>query len=166
MQIAKSLDRKSLVRIGGGGLVMAVLGAAVALVTTGALASAGTAVEQVSLAYTYTGTERLPSVVNKASADGWHGSVRCLLGQGRYYQKPGPDRASPLMLIFNEVDKLVGIQVNDPRPQASLPWVHVEARATSVPGLESEHWRFGIYFINPVKACGVKARGVCPSCFT
>jgi hypothetical protein len=146
---------------------MAVAGAVVTLVISGGFASATAVSDRLALYYSDVTTEQLPLTVQSAEADGWQGTVRCVIGRGRFYQKPGTEGPYPVMLLYSPEDKLVGLQVHTATEQPSPPWHHSPdgVSSTEIENLDYEHWRFGVYLVNPIKACGVRHRGVCPTCY-
>lgn len=164
MRQIRATSRIRLLSFAAGGLLMAAVGAVVALLITSGVASATAVADRVDFVYSDATTEQLPLIVTSAEAAGWQGSIRCNIGVGRYYVKPGPDSTSPLILVFDKVGQLAGIHLYSGTEQPE-PWVHVEQGPAGVPALKPAHWRLGIYLVKPTQACGAKARGVCPSCF-
>ena len=147
---------------------MAIVGALVALTGTGAFASGSSVADRMSFYYYSTlESDQLPLTATSASSAGWDGTVRCILGRGRFFQKSqGADDPYPVMPIYGSEGRLVGIQMHSRAEQPS-PWVYAKdgLASTEVENLGFPHWRMGIYLVRPVKACGIKARGVCPTCY-
>lgn len=155
-----ALLRKRWSRLGAGGLLMAVLGAALTLAATGGFAaSASDSDQRVTLASSkVTGDlEDLPLSVDAAVSAGWTGSIRCLKGQGRYYRKLTGDQADPLMLLFDADDRLIGMNLHSASAQPS-PWGHLpNGMQAGIDGRESEYWDLNIFFTSPVGACQTKS---------
>ena len=149
-------------RLGAGGLLMAVLGAVVAVVATAGVASDSGVADQLSFYYIRSRAhEQLPLTAASASSAGWDGTTRCIVGQGRLYQRAsGADEPYPVMPVYDVEGGLVGIQLHS-RAEQPAPWVHAPDGLpnTQVENLEFPHWRVGIYLVPPIKACAVTRGG-------
>ena len=53
--------------------------------------------------------ESFPTTAQMALSEGWNLATWCILGQGRFYRRGEGDEADPLMLVYSDDDRLVGI---------------------------------------------------------
>ena len=97
--------------IAGGGVAVVVVAFLITFIATGGIASGG-GPDRISLHYADATSEVFPTKVTRAALDGWTGSVLCINGRGRFYQRDGTDGPYPLMLMYDPDDNLVGIQVH------------------------------------------------------
>ena len=167
MQRIKEIGPKRLSILAIGSLIMLVIGFVVSAATMGGLGLSSSTSDRIAFFYSDASSESLPLTVEEAVVDGWKGTIRCILGKGRFYQKAGEGGPYPVLLMFNRDDQLIGIRLYSRSQQPSPPWQHEPdgLEVSEVENMKFEQWDTGIYLINPVKACGVLTRGVCPSCF-
>ena len=141
------------------------LGFVAGVMLTGGFSPRESKADQIALIYQNSVDEQLPPTVDLAAAAGWSGSVRCIFGQGRFYQKGVGDGPYPLMLIYNPDGLLVGFQLHSLTEQPEGVWQHMPDGIpnTMVENLEFEHWRTGIYIDNPLNACNIPKGGCAPA---
>ena len=152
------------------GLIAGTIGAAAlgfiaSVMLTGGFSPQNSKADQIALIYQNATYEQLPPTVDLATAAGWSGSIRCVFGQGRFYQKRVDDATYPLMLIYNPDGLLVGFQLHSVNEQPEGVWQHIPdgIPSTMVENLEFEHWRTGLYIVNPLKACKIPKGGCAPA---
>ena len=60
------------------------------------------------------------------------------------------------MLMYSREDDLVGIQIHSRTQQPGPLWEHKPEglQSSIVANMELEHWRLGLYLINPTLNCG------------
>ena len=153
------VERRLLLRLGGGAVLAAVAGAVVALFATGAIGPNPLIADRVDLLYSDLQTDSLPVSAVAATEDGWNEFGQCVMGKGRFFSTPEEGDHKPLMLIFNMDDRLVGINLASPTEQPSPPWEFEDIPITGLKGRELERWALGIYFVPPLQACGARSPG-------
>lgn len=147
-------------RLGAGGLLMAVIGFAAVFVSGAAgSSSSGRAVaDRVSLVYSSApgAPDNLPLTVDEAVSVGWNGSIRCHKGEGRYYRKLEGDQADPMMLLFSIDGDLIGFNLYSATEQPD-PWRHLpRGKAAGIDGRELEYWDLNVYIAKAFGACKSK----------
>jgi len=167
MRRIKEIGPKWLSILGLGSLAMLVIGLVVSAAITGGLGLSSSTSDRIAFFYSDASSESMPLTVEDAAVAGWEGTVRCILGKVRYYQKTVDSGPYPVLLMFNRDDQVIGVRFYSRNQQPSPPWQHEPdgLEVTEVENMKFEQWITGIYFINPAKACGILTRGVCPSCF-
>ena len=147
--------------MGLGGLAMLALGFVIAVAGRGGLGSENGLVDRVAFYYADATSEQLPLTAGEAASVGWEGSIRCILGKGRYYQKSVGDEPYPVLLMYNREDQLVGIRMFSRTIQPTPPWHHEPngLADSEIANMGFEQWITGIYLIDSSKACG-EGRGV------
>ena len=163
----KQMNQRQLLLLTAGAVAMVVLGVVVGMAVTGGFGSQTAVVDRISLHYTDVTSDQLPLTSVEAEATGWDGSIRCILGKGRFYQKDGEDGPYPILLMYDREDQLIGMRVFSTTQQPTPLWQHQPEgiSSTEVTNMEFEQWITGIYLINPSKSCGVVSRQVCPTCY-
>jgi len=156
MQHAREIGRKWLLIFVTCGLGALTLGFTVTVASTGGLGLGTVASDRVEFHYSDGTFDEIPLDATEAAEAGWDGSIRCIFASGRFYQKATPDGPYPVMLMYNPEGKLIGIQLHSRDQQPEPPWTHLPDGVdhTIVENVEFEHWRMGIYLVNPAtKAC-------------
>ncbi len=96
----------------------------------------------------------LPLTVAEAVAGGWIGPVLCSVGRGRYFQQGSAGEADPYLLMYNQLDELIGVYLYN-KTEMPLPWQRLDelkgAGRNEVVGFE--HWGLFVYFQDPAEAC-------------
>jgi len=159
MQWVEGNRRRQLLALGAGALAMLALGFVVVVAVKFVFGSNIGALDRIAFHYSDIAAMHLPAEVEDAHADGWDGTIRCILGAGRFYQKATPDGPYPVMLMYSHKGKLLGIQLHSRNQQPDPPWEHMPdgVPKTKVVNVEFEHWRMGVYIVNPAsKACGLR----------
>jgi len=150
--------RNSRLRLGGGYLLIAVIGAAGAMIVTsvfgisiGTVASDRLAVVQSA---DTSEPEGFPVTTHGAISAGWQEISWCIGGHGRYFTTQQAGDISPLMLVYSHYDRLIALNLYSPTEQPSPPWQHFpDGITTGLQGRDSEHWGLSIYLSDPHKAC-------------
>jgi len=127
----------------------------------GGLGSENDLLDRVAFYYVDATSEQLPLTAGEAASAGWEGSIRCILGKGRYYQKSVGDKLYPLLLMYNREDQLVGIRMFSRTIQPTPPWQHIPGglEDSEMMNMGFDQWIIGIYLIDPSMAWGV-GRGI------
>ena len=164
----KQASKRQLLILSAGAVAIAALGFIVGAAAASVFGSDSVVSDRIALYYTDVSSEQVPLTSVEAEAVGWDGSIRCILGKGRFYQKAAEDGPYPLIPMYNRKDRLIGLRIYSKTPQPTPPWQHKPEglQDTEVVNMGFEQWITGIYFIEPARACGVVSRQVCPSCFT
>ena len=96
----------------------------------------------------------LPLTVAEAVAGGWIGPVLCSVGRGRYFQQGSAGEADPYLLMYNQLDELIGVYLYN-KTEMPLPWQRLDelkgAGLNKV--VDFEHWGLFVYFQDPAEAC-------------
>jgi len=145
----------------GGYLLVAVIGAAVAMAATGGFGTGANAGDRLAVVYSGDAgePEGFPVTTHAAISAGWQETPLCTLGRGRFTKKQTEDNPSPLMLVYDHEDKLIALNLYSPIEQPSPPWQYLpDGIATGIQGRESEHWGLSIYLSTPLKACASHIR--------
>ena len=154
----KGFGRRELLMVGGSGLGVAVLAFIITVFATGGITGGTPGPDRIAFHYADATSEQLPLNAELAATVGWSGSVRCILGSGRFYQKPGSDGPYPVMVMYGPEPEsdLIGIQVHSLVEQPARIWDHQPEglENTTVDNMGFDHWSLGLYIINPTKACG------------
>ena len=163
------LERRQLLMLAGGGLGVAVAAFIITAFATGGIVSGSSGPDTIAFHYTHATSEQLPLTADLAAAAGWSGSTLCALGKGRFYQKASTNGPYPLMLMYGPEDDLVGIQIHSLTAQPAPLWEHWPegVEASHVENMKFEHWRLGLYIVNPVLSCRIsvsRPRPDCPRC--
>ena len=161
------LLRNQWVRTALVGVVMAVLGAALAAAVASRGSSASSVGDRVML--TTGGSippvrwassaaarreEELPLSAAEAVSAGWKDPVLCSVGRGRYFQR----EAIPYYLLFNHLDELIGIYLFS-ETEMPAPWTEWDdLRGGGSLLLLEEHWALIVYFKDPARACKISTR--------
>ena len=166
MEESVGLERKQLLMLAGAGLGIALAAFLITEFATGGIVSGSSGPDRIAFHYADAASEQLPLKADLAAAAGWSGSMRCIIGRGRFYQKAGSDGPYPLMLMYSVEGDLVGIQMHSLTEQPAPLWEHAPEGVpyTVVENMEFEHWRLGLYLIKPVMSCGIRVRAMCPQC--
>ena len=166
MEESVGLERKQLLMLAGAGLGIALAAFLITEFATGGIVSGSSGPDRIAFHYTDATSEQLPLKADLAAAAGWSGSIRCIIGRGRFYQKAGSDGPYPVMLMYGTEGDLVGIQIHSLTEQPGPLWEHAPEGVpyTVVENMEFEHWRLGLYLIKPVMSCGIRVRAMCPQC--
>jgi len=96
----------------------------------------------------------LPLTVAEAVAAGWKDPVLCSPSRGRYFQKSPAGEGEPYFLMYNYLDRLIGIY-HFSELETPSPWV----KEDSIRGgggltiIDFEHWGLFVYFQDPTQAC-------------
>ena len=173
------LVRNQWVQMALAGVVMAVVGAAVALVAT---SGSEEPAEEKAIVLTNGGTvqvsgsgqargaigalgeiysESLPQTAAAAVAAGWKDPILCSPGRGRYFTKVQP--GDPYVLMYNSDDKLAGIYLYVMH-EMPTPWKHMEELlgGGGLAIVDFEHWGTFVYFQDPTRACGKRGNYMQP----
>ena len=163
----KQMNQRQLLLLAAGAVAMVVLGVFVGMAVTGGIGSQSAVTDRIALHYTDVTVDQMPLTSVEAEAAGWDGSIRCILGKGRYYKKESEDGPYPILLLYNREDQLIGMRVFSTTQQPTPPWQHEPEgiQSTEIANMEFEQWITGIYLIEPSKSCGVVSRQVCPTCY-
>ena len=163
----KQMNQRELLLLAAGAVAMVVLGAIVGMALTGGFGEQGAVTDRIALHYTDVTSDQMPLTSVEAEAAGWNGSIRCILGKGRFYQKVSEDGPYPLVLMYNREDQLIGMRVISTTQQPASLWQHEPEgiQSTEITNMEFEQWITGVYLIEPSKSCGVVSRQVCPTCY-
>ena len=166
MQQIKQVNTRQLLILVAGAVAIGVLGFFVSMAMASVFRSESIVSDRIALYYTDVTSERIPLTSGEAEAAGWDGSIRCILGKGRFYQKAAEDGPYPLIPMYNREDRLIGLRIYSKTPQPTPPWQHEPGglEDTQVANMDFEQWSTGIYLIEPSRACGVVSRQVCPTC--
>ena len=167
------LFRNQWIRTALVGVVMAVLGAALAAAVASrdssapsvgdrlALSSGGTIEEvegRTASALTTEEVQHLPLTADKAVAAGWKDPVLCSPGRGRYFQKGTPEEGEPFFLLYNDQDELFGIYQFS-LTEMPAPWKRYdELRGGGSLLLLEEHWSLIVLFKDWIRACTSEAQ--------
>ena len=158
MEEPKGLERRQFLMLAAGGLGVAVAAFIITAFATGGIASGSSGPDRIAFHYTDATSEQLPLKADVAAAGGWSGSIRCINGKGRFYQKVGSGGPYPMMLMYGPEPEsdLVGIQIHSLTEQPALIWEHQPEglQSSVVENMEFEHWGLGLYIISTVKTCG------------
>ena len=105
-------------------------------------------------------TEELPLFASEAVAAGWKDPVLCTVGRGRYFKKDPGGGQVPYLLMYNNLDSLIGIyQISE--TEMPEPWKHVEnLERGGLTIVDFEHWGLFLYFQDPTRACRAAVEGV------
>lgn len=115
-------------------------------------------VEFVMLKYKTREAQSLPSYVDQAITAGWHGTIRCLPGRGRFYRKLVDDESDPLMLLFDTNDRLLGLNFHSDAEQPA-PWRYIpNGLESGVNGRETDYWDLNIFIGKSTDACETELR--------
>jgi len=164
----KQASKRQLLILAAGAAAIGVLGFFFGMAMASVFVSESVVSDRIALYYTDVSSEQVPLTSGEAEAAGWDGSIRCILGKGRFYQKAAEDGPYPLIPMYNREDRLIGLRIYSKTPQPTPPWQHEPEglEDTQVANMNFEQWITGIYLIEPFRACGVVSRQVCPQCFT
>ena len=161
------LERRQLLILAGGGLGIAVVAFIITAFATGGIVAGSSGPDRIAFHYTDATSEQLPLTSDLAAAAGWSGSILCVLGKGRFYQKATADGPYPLMLMYGPEGDLVGIQIHSLTAQPAPLWEHWPegVEVSTVENMKFEHWRLGLYIVKPVLSCGIRTANKCVTCY-
>ena len=97
---------------------------------------------------------QLPLTAAAAVGAGWVDPVFCSPGRGRYFGRVQAGVAEPYFLMYDTVDRLIGIyMLSDTEMPA--PWLRTDLLQGSgaAPVVDHEHWGLYVYFQEPTRAC-------------
>ena len=150
------LLRNRWLRLGGGYLLIAVIGAAVATTITDGFGIGTVAGDRLAVVHSNnTGEpEGFPVTTHAAISAGWQEVSWCIGGHGRFFMKQPEDSPSPLLLVYSHDDRLIALNLYSPTEQPSPPWQYLpDGITTGVQGRDLEHWGLSVYLSDPHKAC-------------
>ena len=145
-----------------GYLLVAIVATVTSIAASGGFGEAVIVSDRVS---TTSGTnpgalESFPTTAQLAQSKGWNLATWCILGQGRFFRRGEGDVADPLMLVYSDDDRLVGINLHSATEQPSPPWEYFpDGMKTGFKGREGALWAMSIYVSTPLKACDLEYRG-------
>jgi hypothetical protein len=98
----------------------------------------------------------LPLTTADAVAAGWEDPILCSPGRGRYFTKGPAGEADPYVLMYNDVDELIGIYLYI-KSEMPPPWDKIDELrgGGGIPVVDFEHWGLFVYFQDSVRACRV-----------
>jgi hypothetical protein len=98
----------------------------------------------------------LPLTTADAVAAGWKDPVFCSPGRGRYFTKGPAGDADPYVLMYNDVDELIGLYLYI-KSEMPPPWDQLDELlgGGGSPIVDFEHWGLFVYFQDSVLACRV-----------
>ena len=96
----------------------------------------------------------MPFTAAEAVAAGWEDPILCSPGRGRYFTKGPAGEADPYVLMYNDVDELIGIYLYSMVEQPP-PWKKTESIRGDgkLPVIDFEHWGLFLFFLDTLKAC-------------
>lgn len=92
----------------------------------------------------------LPLTATDAVAVGWKDPGKCSDGRGRYFIKDTPGESEPFVLMYNEINDLIGIYHIDFN-EAAAPFMKMAGLTEA--GVSTEHSGLFVYFVDPTNAC-------------
>ena len=96
----------------------------------------------------------LPITAVEAVAAGWKDPVLCRVGRGRYFQKGPVGEAEPYFLMYNSLDRLIGIyQFSE--AEMPPPWEQMDSLlgGGGLTLIDFPHWGVFVYFQDSTRAC-------------
>lgn len=96
----------------------------------------------------------LPITAAEAVVGGWKDPVLCSIGRGRFFQKGLVGEGEPYFLMYDAVDRLIGIYQYS-EFEMPPPWEKHDqlSGGGGLTIIDYPHWSLVIYFRDPVKAC-------------
>ena len=97
----------------------------------------------------------LPLTAAEAVAAGWKDPVLCRVGRGRYFQKGPSGEGEPYFLMYNSLDRLIGIYQYS-EAEMPPPWEQMDSLrgGGGLTLIDFPHWGLFVYFQDSTRACG------------
>ena len=130
------------------------IGGLVSLRTGGGIQPRGESVRQVAPPLGQDFAIELPLTAAEAVAAGWIDPVLCRVGRGRYFQKGPEGEAEPYFLMYNSLDRLIGVYLFSD-VEILPPWEQMDSLSGGggLTLIDFPHWGLFVYFQDSTRAC-------------